>query len=30
MFELDVPGFASLDIRYLVLDYNGTLGLDGR
>ena len=30
MLEVDIPGFARLDLRHLVLDYNGTLALDGR
>ncbi|NLW82688.1 MAG: ATPase P [Desulfovibrionales bacterium] len=30
MIELDIPGFGKLGLRYLVLDYNGTLALDGR
>jgi len=27
--ELDVPGFKRLNLAHLVLDYNGTLALDG-
>ncbi len=30
MIEIDVPGYRRLRLRYLVLDYNGTLALDGR
>lgn len=30
MIEIDVPGFRRLELRHLVLDYNGTLALDGR
>ena len=30
MISIDVPGFRKLDLRHLVLDYNGTLALDGR
>lgn len=30
MLRLDIPGFAALDLEYLVLDFNGTLALDGR
>ncbi len=29
MLELSIPGFAQLQLKYLVLDYNGTLALDG-
>ena len=29
MFTLDIPGFDSLAIEYLVMDYNGTLAEDG-
>lgn len=29
MIEIDIPGFASLDLTDLVCDYNGTLALDG-
>ncbi|WP_319763696.1 ATPase P [Maridesulfovibrio sp.] len=29
MINLDIPGFAKLEIEHLVLDYNGTLALDG-
>ena len=30
MIELDIPGFGKLALQHLVLDYNGTLALDGR
>lgn len=30
MIELDIPGFGRRTLRHLVLDYNGTLALDGR
>ena len=30
MLRTDIPGFGSLRIEHLVLDYNGTLALDGR
>jgi soluble P-type ATPase len=29
MIEVDIPGFGLLRLRYLVLDYNGTLACDG-
>lgn len=29
MIDLDVPGFGRLEIEHLVLDYNGTLAVDG-
>lgn len=29
MISLDIPGFGKLGIEHLVLDYNGTLALDG-
>jgi soluble P-type ATPase len=29
MIDLDIPGFGAFTIRHLVLDYNGTLALDG-
>ncbi len=29
MFTLDIPGFDTLTIDYLVMDYNGTLAEDG-
>jgi len=29
MFEIDIPGFKRLKIKYLVLDLNGTLTIDG-
>ena len=30
MIALAIPGFDTLELRHLVLDYNGTLALDGR
>lgn len=30
MMEVDIPGFRHLQIKHLVLDYNGTLAIDGR
>lgn len=30
MFKCDIPGFGLLRIRNLVLDYNGTLAVDGK
>lgn len=30
MIELAIPGFGRLELEHLVLDYNGTLALDGR
>jgi soluble P-type ATPase len=30
MIELDTPGFGKRTLQHLVLDYNGTLALDGR
>lgn len=29
MIDLDIPGFGAFAIKYLVVDYNGTLALDG-
>jgi soluble P-type ATPase len=29
MIDLDIPGFGAFSIRHLVLDYNGTLALNG-
>lgn len=29
MLELDIPGFGALDLEHLVLDFNGTLAVDG-
>jgi soluble P-type ATPase len=29
MIRIDIPGFRSLKLHHLVLDYNGTLALDG-
>lgn len=30
MFKLGIPGFKDLRLRHLVMDFNGTLALDGR
>jgi soluble P-type ATPase len=30
MFDLDVPGFGSVKLKYLVSDFTGTLSVDGR
>jgi soluble P-type ATPase len=30
MIEIDIPGFGELRLEHLVLDYNGTLAVDGR
>lgn len=30
MIHITIPGFADLNLRYLVSDYNGTLALDGK
>jgi len=30
MIEIKVPGYKTLHIKYLVLDFNGTLAVDGR
>lgn len=30
MLSVDIPGFGSLAIAHVVLDYNGTLAVDGR
>lgn len=29
MININIPGFKSLEIKHLVFDFNGTLGLDG-
>ena len=28
--NIQIPGFKSLDLSFLVLDYNGTIAVDGR
>ena len=28
--RIDIPGYKILDLNYLVLDYNGTIAIDGR
>ena len=30
MIAIDIPGFGKLELEHLVLDFNGTLALDGR
>jgi soluble P-type ATPase len=30
MISVDIPGFGALELAHLVLDYNGTLAIDGR
>jgi P-type E1-E2 ATPase len=30
MVEIDIPGFGELRLEHLMLDYNGTLAVDGR
>lgn len=30
MLKVDIPGYAPLRLKHLVLDYNGTLAVDGR
>ncbi len=30
MIEIDIPGYKKLQIEHLVLDYNGTLAIDGK
>lgn len=30
MIEIDVPGLKTLKLKYIVLDYNGTMAIDGR
>lgn len=30
MLEIDIPGYKHLRLQHLVLDFNGTLGCDGR
>ncbi|HEX8011938.1 MAG TPA: HAD hydrolase family protein [Casimicrobiaceae bacterium] len=30
MIAVTIPGFGALDLRHLVLDYNGTLAVDGK
>lgn len=29
MIEMDIPGFGWMELRHIVLDYNGTLAVDG-
>ena len=30
MIELEIPGYGQLALKYLVMDYNGTLAVDGK
>lgn len=30
MLEIIIPGFADLNLRYALIDYNGTLAVDGK
>ncbi len=30
MIEIEIPGYGPLELRYLVMDYNGTLATDGK
>ena len=30
MIHIDIPGYRTLDLEHLVLDFNGTLALDGK
>lgn len=30
MIHIDIPGFGTVDIRHVVLDYNGTIAQDGK
>lgn len=30
MFKLDIPGYGNLEIKNLILDYNGTIAKDGK
>ena len=27
--HIEIPGYKTLDLKYLLLDYNGTIALDG-
>ena len=27
---IEIPGYQTLDLEYLVLDYNGTIAIDGK
>lgn len=29
MIEIEIPGYGKLELKFLVLDYNGTIALDG-
>jgi len=30
MIEIEIPGFGKLSLKHIVLDYNGTIALDGK
>lgn len=30
MIEIEIPGYPKLQLKYLVMDYNGTLAIDGK
>lgn len=30
MIRIEIPGYETLELEYLVMDYNGTLAIDGR
>lgn len=30
MIEIEIPGYHKLQLKYLVMDYNGTLAIDGK
>lgn len=30
MIHIDIPGFRTLNLKYLVLDFNGTIAVDGK
>ena len=30
MIEIDIPGFGNVQIKHIVLDYNGTIAIDGK
>ncbi|NOX90186.1 MAG: HAD hydrolase family protein [Calditrichaeota bacterium] len=30
MVQIEIPGYKELQLKYLVMDYNGTLAIDGR
>ena len=28
--KVEIPGYGELNLKYLILDYNGTIAVDGR